>query len=81
MFIADVNNVHFLTEPSVISCPNLVQLQPELCVISYLNHVHQGFSYRSEIRTRGLLNLGKKHLDHQNWEELILDLNKLKLAV
>ena len=33
----------------------------------------QGFSYCSEIRTRGLLILGKKHLGHQNWEELILD--------
>ena len=33
----------------------------------------QGFSYSSEIRTRDLLNLGKKHLDHQNWEEMILD--------
>ena len=32
----------------------------------------QGFSYHSEDGTRGLLNLGKKHLDHQNWEKLIL---------
>ena len=31
----------------------------------------QGFSYLSEVGTRGLLNLGKKHLDHQNWETLM----------
>ena len=29
--------------------------------------------FRPEFGTRGLLNLGKKHLDHQNWEELTLD--------
>ena len=31
----------------------------------------QGFSYLSEVGARGLLNLGKKHLDHQNWENLM----------
>ena len=31
----------------------------------------QGFSYLSEVRARGLLNLGEKHLDHQNWENLM----------
>ena len=32
----------------------------------------QGFSYLSEVVTRGLLNLGtKKHLDHRNWENLM----------
>ena len=30
-----------------------------------------GFSYLSKVRARGLLNLGKKHLDHQNWENLM----------
>ena len=40
---------------------------------TYCIGYQQGFSYHSEIRTRDLLNLGKKHLDHQNWEELILD--------
>ena len=28
----------------------------------------QGFSYLSEVGTRGLLNSGKKYLDHRNWE-------------
>ena len=28
----------------------------------------QGFSNLSEVRVRGLLNLGKKDLEHQNWE-------------
>ena len=36
---------------------------------------YQGFSYRSEIGTRALLNLGKKQLDHQNWEKLKLDIH------
>ena len=27
-----------------------------------------GISYLSEVVARSLLNLGKKHLDHQNWE-------------
>ena len=31
----------------------------------------QGFSYLSEVGARGLLNLAKKHLDHQNWENLL----------
>ena len=31
----------------------------------------QGLSYLSEVGARGLLNLGKKHLDHQNWENLM----------
>ena len=30
-----------------------------------------GFSYISEVGARGLLNLGKKHLDPQNWEYLM----------
>ena len=30
----------------------------------------QGFYYISEAGTRGLLNLGKRHLDRQNWENL-----------
>ena len=39
-----------------------------------------GFSYRSEIGTRGLLNLVKKHLDHQNWKKLILSkISSIKL--
>ena len=32
---------------------------------------YQVFSYHSEVRARGLVNLGKKHLDHQNWENLM----------
>ena len=32
--------------------------------------VVQGFFYISEVGTRGLLNLGKKHLDQQSWENL-----------
>ena len=32
---------------------------------------NQGFSYLSEVGTRGLLNLGKKHLDHQYWKNLM----------
>ena len=32
---------------------------------------NQGFSYLSEVGAWGLLNLGKKHLDHQNWEHLM----------
>ena len=32
----------------------------------------QGSSYHSEVGARGLLNLGKKHLDHQNWDNLII---------
>ena len=31
----------------------------------------QGFSYLSEVGARGLLNFGEKHLDHQNWENLM----------
>ena len=31
----------------------------------------QGFSYLSEVEARGLLNLGKKHLASQTWENLI----------
>ena len=31
----------------------------------------QGFPYLIEVRARGLLNLGKKHLDHQYWENLM----------
>ena len=31
----------------------------------------QEFSYLSEVGDRGLLILGKKHLDHQNWENLM----------
>ena len=30
----------------------------------------RGFSDLSEVGARGLLNLGKKHFDHQNWENL-----------
>ena len=32
----------------------------------YLSHMGEGFSYFSEIGARGLLNLGKYHLDNQN---------------
>ena len=31
----------------------------------------QGLSYLSEVGARGLLRLGKKHLDHQNWKKLM----------
>ena len=37
-----------------------------------LRELNQGFSYLSKVETRGLLNLGKKHLDHQNWENLMM---------
>ena len=30
--------------------------------------LYQGFSYLSEVGTWGLLNFGKKHLDHQSWK-------------
>ena len=43
------------------------------CMHGYLVGIEQVFSYPYEIGTRGLLNWGKRHLDHQNWEELILD--------
>ena len=33
--------------------------------------VIQGFSNLSEVGARGLLKLGKKHLGHQNWENLM----------
>ena len=36
-----------------------------------LNYSWQGFSYLSEVRARGLLNLGNYHLDHQSWENLM----------
>ena len=42
----------------------------EICLTEFLN---QRFSYHSEVRTRPLLNLGKKDFNHQNWEKLILD--------
>ena len=32
----------------------------------------RGFSYLSEVGARDLLNLGKKDLNHQNWEHLAL---------
>ena len=35
------------------------------CIFIFL---HLGVSYLSELGTSGLLNLGKKHLDHPNWE-------------
>ena len=31
-------------------------------------YLQQGFSYLSEFWARGLLNFGKYHLNHQNWE-------------
>ena len=31
----------------------------------------QGFSYLSEVRARGLLEFGEKHLDYQNWVNLM----------
>ena len=36
---------------------------------------HQGFSYLSDVGARGLLNLGKYHLSHQNWENQIQSKN------
>ena len=55
-----------LTEPyAVCQKYKLVERCKEIKVL-------QGFSYRSEVGTWGLLNLGKKHLDHQNWGKLIL---------
>ena len=30
--------------------------------------INWGFPYVSEVGVRDLLNLGKKHLDHQNWK-------------
>ena len=32
---------------------------------------NQGFFYLPEVWARDLLNLGKKHLDHPNWENLM----------
>ena len=32
----------------------------------------QGFSFLSEVRAGGLLNLGKYHMEHQSWENLML---------
>ena len=40
-------------------------------MLSQLLNKLQGFSYLSEVEARGLLNLGKKHLDHQNWENFM----------
>ena len=37
----------------------------------FIIKIFQGFSYLSEVGARGLLNLGKKHLDHRNWENLM----------
>ena len=31
----------------------------------------QGFSYLSEVGARGLLNLGQKYLNYQNWENFM----------
>ena len=41
----------------------------------------KGFSYSSEIRTRDLFILGRKLLDHQNREELILDRHFKKIEI
>ena len=38
----------------------------------YLLKLGPGISLPSEVGTRGLLKRGKKHLDHQNGEKLIL---------
>ena len=35
----------------------------------------QRFSFLSEVGARGLLNLGKKHLGHLNWENLMQSKN------
>ena len=35
------------------------------------NWTNPGISNLSEVRAKGLLNLGKKHLNHQNWENLM----------
>ena len=47
-----------------------LQIVSNMC-FGMLKYIVQGFSYLSEVGTRGLLNLGKKHLDHRNWESLM----------
>ena len=37
----------------------------------FLSHSKSGIFLTYEVRARGLLNLGEKHLDHQNWENLM----------
>ena len=49
-------------------------LKPSSSILILLLPTVKQVSIRDfEIGTRGLLNLGEKHLDHQKWEELILD--------
>ena len=58
----------------------LVQWVDLQCVIVAFPGHTLGFFYLSEDRARGLMNLGKRHLDHQNWENLMQSaiLNGLK---
>ena len=59
---------HSTTEPLHFSYYVKYAMSPKSWVYNL-----QGFSYHSEIWTRGLSNLGKKQLDQQNWEEFKLD--------
>ena len=49
--------------------------------VAFFQFCLQGFYYFSEVGARGLLNFGKKHLDHQNRENLMQNSILNNLAV